>query len=154
MLSIYFGDYKGADYIYDPDTYFNNQAKRSWLMDDFSKRAIEDVDKSEVVSENLVQSSRLGPIPPVWLSGGVKTLILIEHDSEHVYNASACGPNCSRWLLEIGKGKDVLVRLGYIMDFGNEPFEIKISNTGTVVNTMPEMIDVIIDNGLLDGEGQ
>lgn len=155
MLHIYFGDYNGKNYIYDPDTYFNNQANRKWLMEDLSKRMIRDIDKSEVVSENLIQSSRLGPIPPQWLSGGVKTLILIDHDDGHVFNASACGPNCAKWLLEIGKRKDVLIRLGYIMDFGEGPFEITIENTGSVVNSMPDLIDEIIDYDLLsDGQEQ
>lgn len=149
MLHIYFGDYKGADYIFDPNTYFNNQANRKWLLEDLSKKMIQDVDKSEVISENLIQSSRLGPIPPQWLSGGVKTLILICHDEKHVFNASACGPNCAKWLLEIGKQKDVLVRLGYIMDFGEGPFDIVIENTGHTVHSMPELLNEIIDHDLL-----
>lgn len=155
MLHIFFGDYGGRNYIYDPDTYFNNQANRKWLMEDLSKRMVRDIDKSEVVSENLIQSSRLGPIPPQWLSGGVKTLILIDHDDGHVFNASACGPNCAKWLLEIGKRKDVLIRLGYIMDFGEGSFAITIENTGRVVNSMPDLIDEIIDHDLLsDGQEQ
>ncbi len=149
MLHIYFGEYKGKNYIYDPDVFFNNQAERKWLLDDLSKKMIRDVDKSEVISENLIQSSRLGPIPPQWLSGGVKTLILIDHDDKHVFNASACGPNCARWLLEIGKKKDVLVRLGYLMDFGREPFEILIQNTGKIVKSMPELLNEVIDHDLL-----
>lgn len=66
------------------------------LLEDLPRQMIHDVDKSEVISENLIQSSRLGPIPPQWLSGGVKTLILIEHDNQHVFNASACGQNCAK----------------------------------------------------------
>lgn len=151
MLHIFFGDYKGSNYIFDPNTYFNNQANRKWLLEDLSRQMISDIDKSEVVSENLIQSSRLGPIPPQWLSGGVKTLILIAHDDSHVYNASACGPNCAKWLLEIGRRKNVLVRLGYIMDFGKEPFEVVIENTGKHVTSMPALLDEIIDHDLLKG---
>lgn len=149
MLHIYFGEYSGENYIFDPDTYFNNQADRKWLLEDLSKEMIRDVDKSDVVGENLIQSSRLGPIPPQWLSGGVKTLILIEHDNTHVFNASACGPNCAKWLLKIGQKKEILVRLGYIMDFGKDPFEIVIENTGKTVHSMPTLLDEIIDHDLL-----
>lgn len=149
MLHIYYGNYNGKDYIFDPDTWFNNQADRKWLLERLSREMIKDVDKSEVVSENLIQSSRLGPIPPMWLSGGVKTLILIDHDLSHVFNASACGPNCAKWLLRIGQEKDVLVRLGYIMDFGEEPFDIKIENTGLTVHSMPALLDEIIEHNLL-----
>ena len=38
---------------------------------------IRDVDRSEVIGSNLIQSPVLGAISPVQLSGGVKTLILI-----------------------------------------------------------------------------
>lgn len=151
MLHIYFGEYNENNYIFDPDTWFNNQADRKWLLDDLSKEMVKDVDKSEVISENLIQSSRLGPIPPQWLSGGVKTLILIDHDQSHVFNASACGPNCAKWLLKIGQTKEILVRLGYIMDFGNGPFTIQIENTGHVVQSMPQLLDEIIDYNLLRG---
>lgn len=151
MLHIYYGEYDGKNYIYDPDTWFNNQADRKWLVDDLSKEMIKDIDQSEVISENLIQSSKLGPIPTQWLSGGVKTLILIDHDPDHVFNASACGDNCAEWLLKIGERKDVLIRLGYIMDFGKEPFDIVIENTGETVHDMRTLINVIIKNNLLKG---
>lgn len=96
MLHIYYGEYQRKNYIFDPDTYFNNQADRKWLLEDLPRQMIHDVDKSEVISENLIRSSRLGPIPPQWISGSVKTLILIKNDSGHVFNASACGQNCAK----------------------------------------------------------
>jgi len=108
-----------------------------------------DVDKSEVVSENLIQSSRLGPIPPQWLSGGVKTLILIDHDQSHVFNASACGGNCAKWVLEIGKEKDILIRLGYPMDFGVGTFDLFIENNGHLVHNMKDLMNEIVDSNLL-----
>lgn len=85
-----------------------------------------------------------GSIPISRLSGGVKTLIQIAHDPEHVYNASACGDNCAAWLLRIGKEKDVLVRLGHQMRFTEEPFDIRIENTGQVVHTRKELVTAVI----------
>ncbi|MST82513.1 DUF4869 domain-containing protein [Bilifractor porci] len=149
MLHIYYGEYQGKNYIFDPDTYFNNQADRKWLLEDLPRQMIHDVDKSEVISENLIQSSRLGPIPPQWLSGSVKTLILIENDSGHVFNTSACGQNCAKWLLQIGNRKDVLIRLGYPMDFGKEEFNITIENNGHLVHTMKDLMNEIVDYNLL-----
>jgi hypothetical protein len=149
MLHIYYGEYQGKNYIFDPDTYFNNQADRKWLLEDLPRQMIHDVDKSEVISENLIQSSRLGPIPPQWLSGSVKTLILIENDSGHVFNASACGQNCAKWLLQIGNKKDVLIRLGYPMDFGKEEFSIIVENNGHLLHTMKDLMNEIVDYNLL-----
>ena len=91
-----------------------------------------------------------GSIPISRLSGGVKTLIQIAHDPEHVYNASACGDNCAAWLLRIGKEKDVLVRLGHQMRFTEEPFDIRIENTGQVVHTRKELVTAVISQGLLE----
>ena len=62
MLSIIFGDMPEA--IYNTDVYFQNQYKDSWLMKPLSKEMIRDVDKSEVISANLIESPVLGPISP------------------------------------------------------------------------------------------
>lgn len=40
MLRIIFGDYKGKNYILDPDTYFDNAYEDEWLTDDASKEMV------------------------------------------------------------------------------------------------------------------
>ena len=149
MLSIIYGDLEADNYIFDPDTFFNNTYEDEWIVDDLSRKMIKDVDKSEVVGPHLIESPVLGPISQKELSGGVKTLILVNNDQDHVFNASACGDNCAKWLIEIGKKKDVTVRLGYFMNFGDGKFEIEIMNTGKVVNNSAELNREIIDNDLL-----
>lgn len=72
------------------------------------------VDDSKVLGTGVIDSPYLGLIPVERLSRGVKTLILMEHDSEHIFNASACGDNCAPWILKIGQEKDLVIRLGYI----------------------------------------
>jgi hypothetical protein len=150
VLSIYYGLYKGENYIDNPDLYFDNTYEDAWLEDPHSKAMVKDIDKSELIGPNLVISPVLGAIPVSRLSGGVKTLIQIAHDPEHVYNASACGDNCAAWLLRIGKEKDVLVRLGHQMRFTEEPFDIRIENTGQVVHTRKELVTAVISQGLLE----
>ena len=54
---------------------------------------IKDIDGSEVKGPCMIDSPFLGPIPPERLSGGVKTLILMQNDPDHIFNASACGNN-------------------------------------------------------------
>ncbi len=149
MLSIYFGEPQTETYIYNPDAFFNNRHMADWLTEPLSVEMIRDVDKSEVVGPNLIQSPFLGPIPPERLSGGVKTLIMIDHDGEHLFNASACGDNCAKWLLVIGDEKDRTVRLGYIMDFGRDKFDIRIENTNKIVHSMTEMTEEIVRKHLL-----
>lgn len=149
MLNIIYGELEAQNYIFDPDTFFNNTYEDDWITDDLSVAMIKDVDNSEVVGPHLIESPVLGPISQKELSGGVKTLILINNDLNHVFNASACGDNCAKWLLEIGKVKDVTIRLGYFMDFGDGDFEIIVKNTGKLVRNRSELDAEIIDNNLI-----
>lgn len=137
MLNIYFGDKEGSKYIYNPDSYFDHWYDPNWLVKDLSKEIIKDIDKSEVIGPNLIQSPVFGAMSPDRLSGGTKTLILIDNDDEHIFNATHCGNNCAPYLLKIAENKDVTVTLEYIMDFGTD-FEIKILNTGNVVNNFDD----------------
>lgn len=152
MLNIIYGAVESDNYIFDPDTFFNNQYEDEWITDELSVKMIADVDKSEVYGPNCISSPALGSFSTEKLSGGVKTLILINNDPDHIFNASACGDNCAKWLLYIGKMKDVTIRLGYKMDFGNSPFDIRVLNTGRVVHSIDELEEEIIGKRLLQGE--
>ena len=133
MLSVFFGDMPDA--IYHPPTYFDNCYEDEWITEELSVKMIKDVDKSDVVGAHLIDSPILGPIPVRDLSGGVKTLILLAFDeSGKVFNASACGDNCAEWILKIAQDRDLTINLRHVMDFGPDPFEIKILNTGKIVN--------------------
>ena len=141
MLSIYLGQMEEA--IYYPPAYFNNTYDDEWITDPLTVEMIKDVDKSEVIGPHLIESPVLGPISVKEISGGVKTLILMAFDdSGRIFNASACGNNCAKWILEIGKRKDLTINRRHIMDFGNEPFEIRILNNGEMVHDLDRFIAV------------
>ena len=141
MLSIYLGNMEEA--IYYPPVYFDNRYEDEWITDKLSIEMIKDVDKSEVISSRLIESPVLGPISVKELSGGVKTLILMAFDeSNKIFNASACGDNCAKWILRIGETKNLIINLRHIMDFGASKFEIKIVNTGEIIHDMTEFINV------------
>ena len=149
MLSVHFGVFESEDYVFDPDMYFNNTYEDEWLLDPFVRDVVADVDGSIVVGPRLIDSPFLGPIPPERLSGGVKTLVLMRFDHDHVFNASACGDNCAPWILRIGTEHDLLIRLGYLMDFGPEPFAIVVANTGEVAHDIKELYDIVLENQLI-----
>lgn len=141
MLSIYLGQMEEA--IYYPPAYFNNTYDDEWITDPLTVEMIKDVDKSEVIGPHLIESPVLGPISVKEISGGVKTLILMAFDdSGRIFSASACGNNCAKWILEIGKRKDLTINLRHIMNFGKEPFEIKILNNGEMVQDLDRFIAV------------
>lgn len=143
MLHIFYGDMPEA--VYDPATYFDNQIRDSWITDPFSVEMIRDVDHSEVAGPHIIDSPVLGGISPRELSGGVKTLILVNNVPDRVFNASACGDNCAKWLLQIGNNKDITVNLRHLMDFGEDAFDIHVMNTDTVVHNMSELVLIASD---------
>lgn len=113
MLNIYLGELEQA--IYYPPAYFDNQYEDEWITEPLSVEMIKDVDRSEVISPHLIESPVLGPISVKEISGGVKTLILLAFDqSGKVFNASACGDNCAKWILQIGKEKDLTINLRHL----------------------------------------
>ena len=141
MLNVYLGELDQA--IYYPPAYFDNQYEDELITDKLSIEMIKDVDKSQVIGPHLIESPVLGPISVKEISGGVKTLMLLAFDrSGRIFNASACGDNCAKWILKIGKERDLTINLRHLMDFGNDDFEIKILNTGDMVHNMEQFVRI------------
>lgn len=136
MLKVYLGDMPNV--IYNTSVYFKNRYKKEWIVSPKTVAMIRDIDSSEVLGNGAIDSPVMGIIPPTSLSGGVKTLILIDNIPEMVFNASNCGDNCAAWLLKLGREKDVTINLRHIMDFGDDQFEIYVINTNSIVHNMHE----------------
>ena len=142
MLHIFYGDMPEA--VFNTAVFFKHSYADEWIVDDFSKQMIADVDKSTVLGTGVIDSPVLGKIPPERLSGGVKTLMLVKFMPERIFNASTCGNNCAKWLLKIAAREDRTVNLRNIMNFGREPFEVKVINTGQVAHSMGELLPIAI----------
>lgn len=139
MLHIYFGDMPEA--IYNTEVYFKHTYEEEWLEDDFAKTVIKGVDKSNVLDKHLIQSPVLGMIPPLMLSGGTKTLLLIKNCPNQVFNASTCGDNCAKYILQIAKKRDVTINLRHVMNFPGS-FEIYVDNDDVIVKNMEQLLMV------------
>ncbi len=141
MLTIIYGDAENS--IYNTNVYFKNTYEPEWLETELAKQMIKDVDGSDVVSGECINSPVLGQIPPERLSGGVKTLLLILNEPDRIFNASTCGNNCAKWILEIGKQQDVTINLRHMMSFGKDTqFDIRIKNGNEMVHSMRELIPI------------
>ncbi len=140
MLNVFFGDMKDA--IYNTSAYFKYDYEDSWIVDPFVKKMIQDVDQSAVLDSGVIDSPVLGKIPPTGLSGGVKTLILVKFEKDKVFNASTCGDNCAKWLLRIAENEDRTINLHHLMNFGKEPFTVRILNTNQIVDAMDELVSI------------
>lgn len=139
MLTVIYGDVSSS--IYNTSVYFKNTYEPEWLESDLARAIIRDIDSSEILSGECISSPVLGQIPPERLSGGTKTLLLILNEPEKIFNASTCGDNCAKWILEIGRQKDITINLRHVMGFGKDTeFEIKVQNGGEIVHSMKELV--------------
>lgn len=142
MLKVIFGDCEEA--IYNTSIYFDNQYLDSWIETEFARKVIKGVDRGEILSSHAIDTKALGIIPVTKISGGTKTVLLIENQPDHIFNASTCGDNCARYILDIGRRKDVTINLRHIMDFGKRKFSIYIVNEGIEVHSMAELVEVAV----------
>lgn len=140
MLHVFYGDLPTA--IYNTTVYFKNVYEDAWLTTPPVPQMIADIDKSTVISGNVIDSPVFGKIPPLNLSGSVKTLILIQNVPDKIFNASACGDDCAPWLLRLVKEKDITINLRHLMDFGRETFDLHIVNVNQTVHNMKELIPI------------
>ena len=108
MLYITFKENESV--ITNVDMFFDNNYEPEWLLDPFVKKIIHDIDKSDVLSENVISSPVFGSIPPRMLSGGTKALILMLKENKVIW-ATACGDNCAKWIIEISKLRDITICL-------------------------------------------
>ena len=132
MLNIIFGDCPEA--IYNTSVYFNNTYEDEWLTDEFAKKVIKAIDKSEVLNSRAVNSPVLGIIPTEKIAGGTKTLLLMKNKPDMIFNASTCGDNCARFILEIAESRDITINLRHVMDFKRKKFKAHILNNDVYVD--------------------
>ena len=127
--------------------YFDEVYEPEWFSDDFVRRMIKTIDKSEVVgignSINIFNDI-LGNFPPQNLSSGCKGLILLYKDDVKI-NGDRLGDNCIGLLLEISKEKDVTISLSHTPPFP-DVFDAYIINTNKRIETRKqfhaEMLEV------------
>ena len=154
MLNVIFNrgakDIEEKNYVFSPDTYFKYNYEDEWFEDELVKEMVLDVDKSMVESSHAIISPVLGVIAPERLSGGVKALIIMYKEPNIIVNASACGDNCAKWILEIGKRCDFTIRLGYEMEF-EEPFEMRIVNSGNIIHSYEEFLKEFLEVEISEG---
>lgn len=132
MLYVLFSlapEVKGVDM--QPNAVFDLSMKMGWFNDPIVKQMIWDIDKTKAVKDFLLESTRLGgAIPPQWLSGGVKTLILM-HMEGYRTNLTKLGNNCLPWLFKLSKEKDIYCSCSNPhIDFDETDIEVICLNNG------------------------
>ena len=132
----------GLKEILDVDEYFDVTYGDDWITTDFAKRVIKGVDRTEVVSTSTLKSPVLGIMPPQWLSGGTKGLLLLAYDKRKdvILRSSVFGDNCAPYLLELAAEKDITLIGRHLIDFGKFTDDICILNVPKVCHGYSEYI--------------
>lgn len=81
----------------------------SWLNDDISRQIIKYIDGATAVKDYYIEDKHGRAIPPQFLSGGSKGLILI-HKTNYITNLTKFGNNCAYWLMKLAEEKDVVCK--------------------------------------------
>jgi hypothetical protein len=119
MLHLHFGKVEGE--IRGLSTAFDIEFDESWIDNPTSKRLIKAIDKSDVIQGCVIKSPILGIMPPQWLSGTVKALMLLVYSKHTVENEYYCGEffgdNALPYMLEIARTKDIYVSLNHNFKF-------------------------------------
>lgn len=134
---LYISFCESEDTVRAIDSYFDFNYLDDWFEDEFVRDMIKDIDKSDVISANCIQSPVLGQIPPTKLSGGVKALILLYKQPELEIYATSCGDNCAKWILEISKVQDIHIVLKHLMHF-NCDFNAFCTTTDSEINSLDD----------------
>lgn len=124
---------------------FRANYEDEWFEDSFVKRIVMEVDKSEVISANLIISPVLGAISPERISGGSKILIMLLKEPEIPQWGSSCGDNCMDLMLEISKLHDVTVKFSHCPNYFPENAEAKFLDNGEIVSCCDDLQIGIID---------
>ncbi len=145
--------YAPRQYIKDIDGCFDGFFEDKWMQNDIAKRAILEIDKSELAAPKVINSPILGQIPYTWISGGSKLLIMMNSIQDVVYDGDNLGDNCWPLFLEIGKEKDIAITLSYYPSFNWVP-EAKVTDidTGVIMNSFEEFRDNYLNTQYLYAE--
>lgn len=139
MLNLYFGDLEGA--MRSGNTFFDFGVDFECITTDFAKKVIEGVEGGHVYNKNIIEHDLHDAYTPRDLSGGVKSLLILENTDKVMY-LSCMGDNCIKYLSDICKHKDItlcsdtfrhLYRNGYVG-------QVRILNTGAVVDNDEDYI--------------
>ena len=137
MLNIKFGEFE-EDCIVKVNSYFNIAKKKDWFNNSLVKGIIKEIDNSDAIKDEYIESPVFGAISPDRLSCGCKAVILLAVlDNPHVY-ATKCGDNCASKILEIAENKDITITLHHHMRFPRD-FKAYLPEVGKFVNSRKEL---------------
>lgn len=145
MIYIHYGTVNAEtaprQYLWQIDSYFDGYFEDLWMENEWARKVIKVIDKSNLVAPKILDSPILGMIPYQWISGGAKLLIMMNMIQDIVYDGDNLGDNCWPLLLELGKTKDIMISLFYFPEFEwIEGGKVQILESGEVIDNYYDFV--------------
>lgn len=136
MLYIHFGPLNNGKELFNPNRYFNRalQSDMHLVDNDFAKEVLMGVEGTKVISNFVIETKYIGTVSSEKISGGVKSILLMQRCPEVVVDATNCGDNCAEWIQKLARQQDVTITMYEFMEF-TEPFEAICLNNGNKMNS-------------------
>lgn len=121
-----------------------------WFENKYVLDMIKDIDNTELITDGILKSEVLGNIPATELSTGVKGLILILLENDYVFRSSYFGDNCSKWILDISKDKDIFIDINHFLGFpefnDDDGYKLYFKKTDTIITNRIDYLRYMIMN--------
>lgn len=147
MLYVTVELYEMADKISYTGQYFDAVYEKDWLNKPLVKEIIRDIDNSEHIRDNIIESPIFGGISPRELSTGCKGLLLALNMPELLLCGERFGDNCFKWLSKIGELHDIRITMHHFLKSDDIPISAIVTNTGAKVSNSFELNTEILRVG-------
>lgn len=137
MLRIWVKSFR-EDCIRNIDEFFNKHYNKSWLEEDFSRRVLSEIDSTLIQDGHLVNTV-YGEVGVEDLSLSCKALLLLNFSENANVYVSNCSNDCSSFILELSKNRDITITLHSLMEF-KEDFEGVFLDIGEAFSTKKEYV--------------
>ncbi len=149
MLNIY-PQLKDETYLLRScDDAFNLIYEKEWLDDPKVIKIINEIDKTKVITNSILESDFLGTFSPEKLSGGCKGLIMMLKSVDYfIYSSAIFGDNCLKYIFDISYDKDIdLYLCSYLFTKDKDNLRIKAKDfgTGKFINSYEDYLSDVLD---------
>lgn len=149
-MLIFLQDTPKEDLLWYQSDAFDLSYDTDWFENKYVLDMIKDIDNTELITDGIFKSEVLGNIPATELSTGVKGLILILLENDYIFRSSYFGDNCSKWILDISKDKDIFIDINHFLGFpefnDDDGYKLYFKKTDTTITNRIDYLRYMIMN--------
>lgn len=126
--------------IKEVEGWFKFNKQKEWFNIPLVKQIILGIDNTVAVKDEYMESPVFGGCSSDRLSTGCKAVILMYVQDRPVY-ATKCGDNCSPFILDVAKVKDITICLHHCLTGFDRDFDAMFLETGVITHNEEEYIN-------------